>query len=166
MSQFLFLVVWGIVALSLQSSVLLLLIPSALRPDLTITVIAWSSGHIKFSVGIIFSFLLGLCVDLMSGAPLGLSGLLYMVIYVFFGYLDSYLEATGVARNYVAIFFASVIVFSSMIVARTLAAEGNPGMYEIYWVLVKSFSTATFSWLALEALNLVWKEYSKITGAI
>lgn len=161
-----FLVVAGIMALSIQSSVVGLIIPAELRPDLALIVVAWSTGRIKFPVGICFSFMLGLCMDVMSGTPTGLLGLLLMITYIFLGYVDSYMEVTGVARNYISIFLASAILFSAIFFSRALAGETDLGWPQFYWIIVKSISTASFSWVVLKFLNFSWNEYSKLVGTV
>jgi cell shape-determining protein MreD len=166
MNQAFFIAVAGIILLAVQSSVMGDVAPSELRPDLTLILVAWSTGWIRFPVGICFSFSYGLCIDLMSGAPLGLMGILYLSIFVFLGYIESYLQVTGVARNYISVFFASFIIFSAVSLARAFLGDTDIYGYQFYWVVMKSLSTATFSWLVFRLLNLTWKEYSKIVGTV
>lgn len=166
MNQIIFLIALGSIALIIQSSVFFHVLPSEWRPDLTLIILAWLSTNTHFLIGLFFSFFLGLGLDLMSGAQSGLFALLYLMLYIFFGYLDSYFEVTGVARNYVSIFYASCIIFSTLFVSRALAGDIDLSLHNLYWVLVKSLSTATFSWPTLKALNIIWDEYSKVTGAI
>ncbi len=166
MNQILFLVVTGTVAFAIQSSVIFQLVPTELRPDLTLIVLAWSSSHTTFPVGVSFSFILGLCLDIMTGSPLGLSGLIYLLTYIVFGYLDSYFEVTGVARNYISIFLASCMIFTVMLVFRAFTTDVDFALYNVYWIIAKSLSTATFSWFTLKAMNIIWKEYSKVVGAM
>lgn len=166
MNQILFLMVTGTVAFAIQSSVIFQLVPPELRPDLTLIVLAWASSHSTFLVGVSFSFVLGLCLDIMTGSPLGLSGLLYLITYIIFGYLDSYFEVTGVARNYISIFLASCIIFTAMLAFRALTTDIDFTLYNVYWIIAKSLSTATFSWVTLKAVNIMWKEYSKVAGAM
>lgn len=166
MNQTVFLFIVGIVALAVQSSVIGKILPSELKPDLTLIVIAWSTSHVKFTIGICFSFFYGLSVDLMSGSPLGLIGLLYLFTYILFGYTDSYLEVTGAARNYLSVFFASSVIFSTLFLTRALVGDVELGWTQVYWIVMKSFSTATFSWLLFKMLNVIWVGYSKVTGTI
>lgn len=164
MNQVFFIAIAGIILLAVQSSVIADVMPSELRPDLSLILIAWSTSWIKFSVGICFSFFYGLCIDLMSGTPLGLMGLLYLSIFVFLGYIQSYLQVTGVAGNYLSVFCASIIIFSVVSLSRAILGDTDISGRQFYWIVLKSLSTATFSWLVFKFLNITRLEYSKITG--
>lgn len=166
MNQIIFLIAVGSLAFVIQSSVIFQFAPQEFRPDLTLIVVAWSSNQSSFLVGLAFSFILGLSLDSMSGSPMGLLGLLYPMTYILFGYLDSYFEVTGVALNYISIFLASCMLFTAIIVFRYLATDVGFSGFNVYWIVVKSLSTATFSWVTLKAISIVWKEYSKVVGAI
>ncbi|MGD9819268.1 MAG: rod shape-determining protein MreD [Desulfomonilaceae bacterium] len=164
MTQILFLSITGLIALTVQSSTIFKIIPNEIKPDLALILIAWSTGRIKFSIGVCFSFCYGLCLDMMSGSPLGLIGLLYLLTYVFFGYIDSFLEVTGVGRIYFTIFLACVFIYIALHISRGLLGEMNFGVSQLYWVLITSISTATFSWLIFKLLDRSWSEYSRIVG--
>ncbi len=166
MNQIFFLIVAGTLAFAIQSSVIFQLAPPEFRPDLSLIVLAWACSNSRFLIGVSFSFISGLCLDVMSGSPLGLMALLYLLTYISFGYLDSYFEVTGVARNYISIFLASCMIFTAMLVFRALATDIEFALYNVYWIIVKSLSTATFSWVTLKAMNIMWKEYSKVVGAM
>ncbi len=164
MNQVVFLLALGMLSLTAQSSVMFHVLPPEWRPDLTLILLAWSTSHVRFFIGLCFSFVLGLCMDLMSGTPFGLFGLLYILAYIFFAYLDSYFEVAGVTRNYFSIFLASFVIFSALFAYRALYGEINLGWLNLYWVMVKSISVATFSWPTLILMNIIWNEYSKVSG--
>jgi rod shape-determining protein MreD len=123
-----------VIHINIYASVLLLtslaLIQSAVMPHLTVwgvkpdlmllVVISWSLLR-GAKEGIVWGFIGGLCLDLFSGAPLGLSALALVIVSFFSGLGEATIFSTHVILPLATAFFASLIYyFIFLLVLRTL----------------------------------------------
>jgi rod shape-determining protein MreD len=124
----------GVIHITIYASILLLisvaLIQSTVMPHLTLwgvkpdlmllVVISWSLLR-GAREGIVWGFIGGLCLDLFSGVPLGLSALALLIVSFFSGLGEATVFRTHVILPLATVFFASLIYdFIFLLVLRTL----------------------------------------------
>jgi len=72
----------GMTATLLQSTLLRHVLPAYLLPDSTLLLVLFASLFFPFGRGLIVSFLLGLLADLFSGAPEGWNTLFFLCVFL------------------------------------------------------------------------------------
>lgn len=93
----------------IQSTVMPHLTLWGVKPDLMLlVVISWSLLR-GTREGIVWGFIGGFCLDLFSGAPLGLSALALLLISFFSGFGEATVFRTHVILPLATVFFASLI---------------------------------------------------------
>jgi rod shape-determining protein MreD len=105
----------------IQSTVMPHLTLWGVKPDLMLlVVISWSLSR-GARAGIVWGFIGGLCLDLFSGAPLGLSALALLIASFFSGLGEATIFRTHVILPLATVFLASLIYdVISLLVLRTL----------------------------------------------
>jgi rod shape-determining protein MreD len=93
----------------IQSTVMPHLTLWGVKPDLMLlVVISWSLLR-GTREGIVWGFIGGFCLDLFSGAPLGLSALALLIVSFFSGFGEATVFRTHVILPLATVFFASLI---------------------------------------------------------
>ncbi len=96
-----------VLALWLQTTSLCFLMPSEYKPDLFLILVYWTSLRLPFAFGVALCFGGGILVDLLSGSPVGLFALLYCMVLVSCGYLNTVFEMDTPATRAVIILVAA-----------------------------------------------------------
>lgn len=164
MKEFLFALSLGLFSLFLQATSLGLFFPVGYKPDLTLTIVVWSSLRFPFSVGIAFAFCVGILTDALSGGPTGLFALLYSIVFIFCNYLS-----VTVVIDIPAIRFGIVALgtaFSGLMIAflRLVSDSFVAGAGTLSWILVKSLVTGLSAIVLIPLMDKIWVRYAGVVG--
>ncbi|MBI4963932.1 MAG: rod shape-determining protein MreD [Desulfomonile tiedjei] len=164
MREIVFLFAVGIVALTLQTTSLGFLVPSAYKPDLILALVVWAGLRVTFVPGVGFAFLVGLVMDTLSGSPAGLFALVYCLAFVASGYVDSVVPIDDPVGWAVTVFLASAVAGFLVLMTRWLAGPVEFSAHTFVWILVRSLVTAGAAVAAFLCLDKIWAGYSRIIG--
>ncbi len=154
-----------VLALWLQTTSLCFLVPSEYKPDLFLILVYWASVRLPFAFGVALCFGGGLMVDFLSGSPVGLFALLYCMVLVSCGYLNSVFEMDTPVTRAVIILVAALASAGIVSLMRALVASTDVGWNSIVWVLLKLLSTSVVSLVVFSGLDRFQAAYSNLIGA-
>jgi rod shape-determining protein MreD len=153
-----------IVALWLQTTSVCLAIPSECKPDLFLILVYWTSLRLSFAIGIALCFGGGILVDSLSGSPMGLFALLYCMVFVSCGYLNTVFEIDTPMTRAVIILVAALASSGVVVSMRALASATDFGWNSALWVLAKASITSVVSLLIFPALDRFRMAYVNLIG--
>ena len=97
----------GVVAALLQSTLLRALFPQSFVPDILLLLVLYGSLLFPFGKGLLLSFALGLLSDLFSGAPEGLNALFSITLFV----MSKAIQARVFMKGFRAIWGLTILAF-------------------------------------------------------
>jgi rod shape-determining protein MreD len=160
----LFLAILGGIILVLQTTSLAFLAPGDCKPDLMLVAVGWAGLRATYSVGVTFAFVAGLAVDVMSGSPLGLFGLIYCLVFCGYAYVHAVFPLDDYVGWATTIFGAALISAVVVLSARWLHGPMGFGWHAAAWVLLKSLSTAVLSLVMFPCMDGLWAGVSRFAG--
>jgi rod shape-determining protein MreD len=149
---FLGLALW--VALLLQITSMAFLLPSEIKPDLVLGIVVWAGRQKAFRKGMVFSFLAGVAVDLMSVNPTGLYAVFYLLVFLVMNNLVGLLSLEGTAMTSVFVLMAAWVCAVYTLLFQALQGPLPFGVESLKVLTIKSFLTALFSLPLFYALDL------------
>jgi len=164
LSDVLFLSLAGLVALALQSTSFGFLVRGACKPEVMMILVVWASLRTSFLKGAVFAFLSGLCVDLLSGSPIGLCALIYTILFVVCGYLHATFDIDYPAGRAFTILLASLAVGWAVMLMRWVDAPPGFGWQAVSWVMLKSLTTAVAALVVFPVMDRIWTGLSGVIG--
>ncbi|MGO9117616.1 MAG: rod shape-determining protein MreD [Desulfomonilaceae bacterium] len=165
MKELIFLTIFSLPTLLLQTTIIPLLVNSQYKPDLFLILVFWAAIRITFVSAAVFAFTAGLLTDLFSGAPPGLFAILYLLIFLSCAYLHSVFQLDSHAVNAMTVFCASFVAGHMIIAVTWLKVPVEFGWNLFQWPFLKSLSTALFAVMVVPALDWFWNSYSKLVPA-
>lgn len=165
MTEIIFLFAAGITGLVLQTTSMGFTIPADYKPDIILALVVWSGLRATYMAGVVFAFIIGLCVDMLSGSPTGFFALIYCLAFVAAGYVDSVAPIDDPAGWAATVCFASIASGCLVLMMRWMAGPVGFGVHTLVWILVKSLVTGGVAVALLSCLDKAWAGYSRMVGA-
>ncbi len=165
MKELIFLAIFLLPTLLLQTTIIPLFVDSQYKPDLFLILVFWAAIRITFVPAAVFAFATGLLTGIFSGAPPGLFAILYLLIFLPSTYLHSVFELDSHTVNAVTVFCATFVAGQVIIAVTWLKVPIEFGWHLFQWPLLKSLSTALFAVMVVPALDWLWNSYSKLVPA-
>ncbi len=165
MRDLIFLTIFSLPTLIVQTTILPLVLNSQYKPDLFLILVFWAAVRIAFVSAAVFAFMAGLLMDVFSGSPPGLFAMLYALIFLSCAYLHSVFEMDSHALNAVTIFCATFITGIIVLTVNWLRIPVEFGSNLFQWPFLKSLTTALFGIMLFPALDWFWNSYSKLIPA-
>jgi rod shape-determining protein MreD len=162
--EIIFLSVVGTAGLALQTALIGFIIPGDYKPDLILSLVVWAGLRATYVAGVGFAFVIGLCVDTLSGSPTGFFALIYCLAFVASGYVDSVVPIDDPIGWAVTVFLASVVSGCLVLMMRWFAGPLGFSGYTVMWIAGKSLVTGGFAVALLPCLDKAWAGYSRIVG--
>ena len=153
-----------VLALWLQTTSLCYVIPSAYKPDLFLILVYWTSLRLPFAIGAALCFGGGMVMDLLSGSPMGLFALVYGVVFVSSGYLNTVFEIDTPLTRAVIILVAAMSSSCVVLFMRALVNATDFGMHSVLWALVRALNTSVVSFAVFPALDRFRMAYVNLLG--
>jgi rod shape-determining protein MreD len=160
----LFLVLLMLPSLVIQTTSLGFLADAEYKPDLILIIVAWASLRIPFLIGVGVAFCGGILMDLFSGCPSGLFSIVYCLVLLLFGYMDSKFQVGTNTAKVTMIFIATLASGCMVLLMRRAGGPTEFGWHIVQWVIVKSGITAAASAIILPLLDKLWWGYSRLVG--
>jgi len=154
-----------VLALWLQTTSVCFLIPSPFKPDFFLILVYWTSLRLPFAFGVALCFGGGMLVDLLSGSPLGLFALLYCLVLVSCGYLNTVFEMDTPITRAVIILAAALASAGIVLSTRSLLGPLDMGWHSLVQVMEKSLSTSLVSVAIFPAVDRFRVAYLNLIGA-
>lgn len=165
MREILFISAAGMVLLVVQTISGGLLIPAAYKPDLMLILVLWAAVRNTLLIGLGFSFISGLFLDLFSGAPAGLFALINCLVFVIAGSLNSRFTMDRASARTISVFGASLFAALLVVSLRWATGPVELSTNSLQWIVSKSAITALASLLLFPFLDKFWAGYCRIIGA-
>jgi rod shape-determining protein MreD len=162
--EILFSAVAAALVLVIQTTSFGFLLPSAYKPDLFLVLVFWASLRLPFLVGVALAFVGGMCVDLLSGSPLGLFAVIYCSTFVTCGYLNTVFQIDTPGRQAATTFGAAVACAAVVLLGRALTGPMAIGWNSLQWVLLKTFCTTVSSLALFPLMDRARTAYTSLTG--
>lgn len=153
-----------VLALWLQTTAVCSVVPSAYKPDLFLILVYWTSLRLPFAIGVALCFGGGILVDLLSGSTMGLFALLYGVVFISCGYLNTVFEIDTPMTRAVIILIAALANSGIVLFMRALVHATDFGLHSMLWALVKALSTSVVSLAVFPALDRFRTAYVSLMG--
>ncbi|MFH0960783.1 MAG: rod shape-determining protein MreD [Pseudomonadota bacterium] len=166
MRSILFFLLAGSGCLVIQCGILHRIFPMELKPDLTLLVVVWVGLKGDYLSGLFAAFLIGLTQDLLSGSPLGLFSVMYVLTIIFAGYLSDNFHVESLGASFAIAFLISLGSFSLVFISRWLLGQVTLELEIVKIILVKTILTSLSLIIVKPVLDNAWKGYSRIVGAI
>ncbi len=164
MKDAVFLVLLTLPFLVIQTTSFGFLADAEYKPDLMLIIVAWASLRIPFLAGVGVAFCGGILMDLFSGCPSGLFSIIYCLVLVLFGYMDSKFQVDTNTAKVTMIFIATLAAGCMVLLMRRAGGPIEFGWHVVQWVIVKSGVTAAASAIILPLLDKLWWGYSRLVG--
>lgn len=164
MREIIFLLAVGTASLALQTTSMGFIISAAYKPELTLALVVWAGLRATYLSGVGFAFIIGLCVDTLSGSPTGLFGLVYCLAFVASGYVDSVVPIDDPAGWAVTVFITCTCAGCLVLMMRWLAGPVGFGVLAVAWIVVKSLVTGAAAVALFPFLDKAWAGYLRIVG--
>ena len=103
-------------------------------------------------------------VDLLSGSPMGLFALLYCMVFVSCGYLNTVFEIDTPMTRAVIILVAALASFGVVLFMRAVVNATDFGLYSVLWILVRALGTSVASLAVFPVLDLSRTAYMSLIG--
>ena len=165
MKELIFLTIFSLPTLLLQTTIVPLFVSFQYKPDLFLILVFWAAIRITFVFAAVFAFTAGMLTDLFSGAPPGLFAILYLLIFLSSAYLHSVFQLDSHAVNVMTVFCASFVAGYMIIAVTWLKVPIDFGWNLFQLPLLKALSTALFAVMVVPALDWLWNSYSKLVPA-
>jgi rod shape-determining protein MreD len=140
------------------------LIDAEYKPDLMLILVTWASFRVQFLSGVALAFCGGLLMDLFSGSPSGLFSVMYCLLVLVFGYVDSKFQVDSNASKAIMVFAASIAVGCMVLIMRWVAGQVEIGWNVGQWIILKAGVTAMTSLILFLILDSFWSGYSRLVG--
>jgi len=165
LKDLIFLAIFSLPTLLLQTTIIPQFVASQYKPDLFLILVFWAAIRMTFITAALFAFTAGLLMDLFSGASPGLFPLAYLLIFLSSAYLHSVFQMDSHAVNAMTVFCASFVAGHIILAVSWLKVPIEFGWNYLDWPLLKSISTALFAVMVVPALDWLWNSYSKLVPA-
>lgn len=165
MKELIFFAVVGMSMLVVQCCVLGQIFPLEYKPDLTLLLVIWIGLKGDYVSGLFSVFFLGIVEDLLSGAPLGLFPVIYLVAFMFPAYISLNFDVESFGLSWSITILTCFISFCIVFVARWLGGQILFEPVIIKFVIVKTISTSLCLILLKPLLDGSWKGYCRLIGA-
>lgn len=164
MIDVLFVVCAGIVALGMQTTSLAFVISPAYKPDLMLVLVVWAGLRLPFVGGVVCAFVVGVVVDLLSGSPPGLFGLVYSLVFVVCRHLGGIVRLDGFAGRAILVLCAALWAGIAVLLARLFRGPVGFGWHVVAWITTKSIITAVAAVVLFPCIDWAWLAFSRLLG--
>lgn len=154
----------GMIVLVAQITLFRILFPATCKPDLAAVLVVWSALRLSAAVGIMFAFSMGLGIDLTSGAPMGLFSLVYSVVFVTCGYVNSTVDVDTHTGRAAAVFGTILLAAAMVLFMRWVAGAVGFGSSVAWHVMLRSVITCAVALFLLPGLDRAWAGYHRLLG--
>jgi rod shape-determining protein MreD len=154
----------GMIVLVTQITLFRMLFPALYKPDLAVVLVVWTALRLSAVVGILFAFSMGLGIDLTSGAPMGLFSLIYSVVFVTCGYLNSTFDMDTHPGRAAAVFGATLLAGATVLFTRWVAGAAGFGSSAAGLVILRSSITCAVALVLFPGLDRAWAGYHRLLG--
>jgi len=162
--EIIFLIAVGTATLVLQTTSMGFIVPAAYKPDLILALVVWAGLRATYLPGVGFAFIIGICVDKLSGSPTGLFPLIYCLAFVASGYVHSVVPIDDPVGWAVTVLLACAAAGCLVLIMRWLAGPVGLGLNTVVWMVVKSLATGGAAVAIFPCLDKAWAGYSRIIG--
>ncbi len=135
------------------------------KPDFFLILVFWAAIRISFIAASLFAFIVGLLMDLFSGAPLGLFAIIYQMVFLSSAYLHSVFQMENHGARAMSIFCATAGSGCIVLLVRMLEGPNEFGWNTVLWLLLKALVAALFSVALIPVIDWLWNGYSKLVPA-
>jgi rod shape-determining protein MreD len=165
MRDLIFITVFSFPILIVQTTIIGQFISVSYKPDFFLILVFWAAIRLSFIVASVFAFIVGLLMDLFSGAPLGLFAIIYQMVFLSSAYLHSVFQMENHAARAMSIFCAMAGSGCIVLLVRMLTSPNEFGWNIVQWLLLKAIITALFSVPLIPTLDWLWNGYTKLVPA-
>ena len=135
------------------------------KPDLTLLVVVWIGLKGAYMPGLFSAFFLGIIEDLLSGAPLGLFPLIYLVAYMFSAFVSVNFDLDQFGLSWLVALVTSFVSFCLVFLSRWPGGQVIFELPIIEFILVKTIWTSLCLIIVKPLLDNSWRGYSRLIGA-
>lgn len=160
-----FFVFAGAFCLVIQCCVLSMIFPMELKPDFTLLLVVWIGLKGEYISGLVSAFALGLMEDLLSGGPLGLFSMLYVLAVIFSSYFRDNFTMESIWAYFAITLLISTVCFGTALLSRWLVGQIEFEPVFIKIIATKAILTCLSLILVKPILDKAWEGYSRIFGA-
>lgn len=164
MTELLFMVVAGVIALTLQTTSFGFMIRAAYKPELMMILVVWASLRTSFVPGMGFAFAGGIVVDTLSGSPSGLFAVIYSIVFVACGYSNATFDIDSQPGRAVTIFVSTLACGFLVMLIRWLEGPAELGWLGVELILLKSLVTGAAALAMIPLLDRLWAGFSRLAG--
>lgn len=165
MSQLLLFVFVGLVSLIVQCCVLGEIFPFEYKPDLSLLVVIWLGINSDYFFGLFSVFILGIVVDMLSGAPAGLFSVIYLLAFIFSAYVGQNFDVERLGSGWSVTILTCFLVFCLCFLARWLSGQIVFEALIVKIIIFKTILTTLGLIVVKPLLDGIWKGYCKVIGA-
>lgn len=164
MTDAIFLLAVAMVGLVVQTTSWAFMMPAAYKPDLILILVLWASFKMTFVIGVGFAFTAGVAIDLLSGSPMCLFAIIYCLLFVACGFLDSAFRIDDLFGKAVTVFGATLAAAVIVCFVRWLSGPFELDWSMFRWVLLKSVIAAVTSLVVFPVVDRMWAGYSRVVA--
>lgn len=142
-----------------------MIFPMELKPDFALLLVVWIGLKGEYISGLLSAFVIGLVEDLLSGGPLGLFSLLYVLAVILSSYFRDNFNMESMWAYLAITLLISAACFATALLSRWLVGqiEFEPVFLKI--IATKTILTCLSLLLVKPILDKAWEGYSRIFGA-